>query len=249
MEYAGEQALVNQQQGQPAWDRDMLLGQGRFTAEQTGYPLPVYDQINQLGIGAWKSLPNRGEASGNLTKILQGPAEPFSDFVARMVEAAGRVFGDPDTAMPLIKQLVFEQCTKECRTAITPYKSKGLEVWMKLCRELGGPLSNSGLTAAVMQITTAQRTSGGCFECGQSGHFKKDCPKRKSKDRPNNRPGLCPRCRKGNHWANECRSVKDLQGRPLGSGYGGARPKNGMRGPCPQGPQIYGAMTDQEEET
>ena len=94
----------------------MLLGQGHFAAERTGYLLPVYDQINQLGIRAWKSLPNRGEVSGNLTKILQGPAEPFSDFVARMVEAAGRVFGDPDTAMPLIKQLVFEQCTKECGT-------------------------------------------------------------------------------------------------------------------------------------
>ncbi|KAL6063531.1 hypothetical protein STEG23_000296, partial [Scotinomys teguina] len=39
----------------------------------------------------------------------------ISDFVARMVEAAGRIFGDPDVAMPLIKQLVYEQCTKECR--------------------------------------------------------------------------------------------------------------------------------------
>ena len=35
--------------------------------------------------------------------------EKFSDLVARMVEAAGRVFGDPDTAMPLIKQLVSEK--------------------------------------------------------------------------------------------------------------------------------------------
>ncbi|KAL6086544.1 hypothetical protein STEG23_002961 [Scotinomys teguina] len=39
----------------------------------------------------------------------------ISDFVTRMVEAAGRIFGDPDAAMPLIKQLVYEQCTKECR--------------------------------------------------------------------------------------------------------------------------------------
>ena len=69
-----------------------------------------------------------------------------------MVEAAGRIFGDPDAAMPLVKQLVFEQCTKECRTASTPYKNRGTEAWMKICRELGGPLSNAGLATAVMQL-------------------------------------------------------------------------------------------------
>jgi hypothetical protein len=84
----------------------MLLGQGRFAQQQTGYPVQVFEQVNQIAIRAWKSLPNRGEVSGNLTKIIQGPTEPFSDFVARMVEAAGRIFGDPDTAMPLIRQLV-----------------------------------------------------------------------------------------------------------------------------------------------
>jgi hypothetical protein len=88
--------------------------------------------------------------SGNLTKIVQGPTEPFADFVACLVEAGGHVFGNPDAAMPLQKQLIFEQCTKDCRRAINPYKHKGLEVWMKICREIGGPLSNSGLTAAVI---------------------------------------------------------------------------------------------------
>ncbi|KAL6031731.1 hypothetical protein STEG23_033720 [Scotinomys teguina] len=38
----------------------------------------------------------------------------ISDFVASMVEAVGRIFGAPDVAMPLIKQLVYEQCTREC---------------------------------------------------------------------------------------------------------------------------------------
>ena len=52
--------------------------------------------------------------------------------------------------MPLIKQLVYEQCTKECKAAITPFKSKGLEVWMKVCREIGGPLSNAGLATAAL---------------------------------------------------------------------------------------------------
>ena len=175
-EFAGEQAAANHAAGNAAWDQDMLLGAGRFANAQTGYPVQVYEQVNQIAIRAWKALPNRGEVSGNLTKIIQGPTEPFSDFVARMVEAAGRMFGDAEAAMPLIKQLVYEQCTGECRAAITPYKHRGLEVWMKCCRELGGPLTNAGLAAAVMQFTKQRRKGMGtdmsCFSCGRKGHMK-----------------------------------------------------------------------------
>lgn len=153
IEFANEQAARNRAAGNQAWDIDMIMGQGRFANQQLGYPQQVYEQINRVATQAWKALPNKGEVSGNLTKITQGPTEPFSDFVARLVEAAGRIFGDPDSAMPLIKQLVYEQCTKECRQAITPCKGKGLEVWMKVCRELGGPLTNSGLAAAIMQMS------------------------------------------------------------------------------------------------
>ena len=35
-----------------------------------------------------------------MTKIIQNPQESFSDFVARMTEAAGRIFGDSEQAMP-----------------------------------------------------------------------------------------------------------------------------------------------------
>ena len=37
-----------------------------------------------------------------MTKITQGAQESFSDFVARMTQAAGRIFGDPEAAMPLL---------------------------------------------------------------------------------------------------------------------------------------------------
>ena len=94
--------------------------------------------------------------------------------MARVVEVAGWVFGDPDTAMPLVKQLIFEKCTKECRQAINPYKHRGLEVWMKICRELGGPLTNAGLAAAVVQVSQGKNGSRntGCFKCEQPGHIK-----------------------------------------------------------------------------
>lgn len=150
--------------------------------------------------------------------------------------------------MPLIKQLVYKQCTKECRTAITPYKHKGLEVWMKVFREIGGPLTNVGLAAAMIQLRKKVTTET-CFKCGHKGHYRSQGPKRSGEQSSNRppKPSLCPRCKKGNHWANECRSMKELDVRPLATGYGGTWPKNRQRGPRPQGPQIYGALQDDRQ--
>lgn len=109
-------------------------------------------------------------------------------------------------------------------------------------------MTNIGLAAAMMQLGKKVAT-GTCFKCGRKGHYKSQCPER-NREQSNNRPlkpNLCPRCKKGNHWANECRSVKDLDGRPLVAEYGDARPKNGRRGPRPQGPQIYGALQDDRQ--
>uniref|UniRef100_UPI00402B7149 igE-binding protein-like n=1 Tax=Arvicanthis niloticus TaxID=61156 RepID=UPI00402B7149 len=229
-EHCTLQARQNTIQGHPQWNFDMLTGQGQWTVNQTAYPIEVYEQINKAAVKAWKSLPNKGQVTGNLTKIIQGGNEPFSDFVARMIEAAGRVFGDPETAMPLIEQLIFEQCTRECRNAITPWKGKGLNAWMKACREIGGPLSNAGLAAAVLTVQRASNIK--CFKCGRMGHIQRQCrASNPSGQASPKQPGMCSRCNKGKHWVNECRSVKDYKGRPFTF-----QPKNGQLGPRPQGP-------------
>ena len=57
IEFTNEQAVANVAVGNPAWGRDMLLGQGRFAQQQTGYPVQVFEQVNQIAIRAWKSLP------------------------------------------------------------------------------------------------------------------------------------------------------------------------------------------------
>jgi hypothetical protein len=43
IEFANEQAASNSAAGNPAWDKDMLLGQGRFAQQQTGHPVQVFE--------------------------------------------------------------------------------------------------------------------------------------------------------------------------------------------------------------
>ncbi|XP_049988519.1 igE-binding protein-like [Alexandromys fortis] len=154
---AHTQARVNAQNGYHDWTADMLLGQGQFAGNQVGFPIEVYQQISDIHYRAWKALPNKGEVAGNLTKIIHGPVEPFAYFVGRMMEVADKTFGSSEHTLPFVQQIIFEQSTKECQRAIAPVRHKGLNAWIKACREIRGPLTNAGLAATMLSATKSSR--------------------------------------------------------------------------------------------
>ena len=81
----------------------MMVGEGdyRDTNSQLNYLPGAYPQISAVALRAWKKLPNSDKKTEDLSKIHQGPDEPYQDFVARLLEAIGKMIGDEQTGMVL----------------------------------------------------------------------------------------------------------------------------------------------------
>lgn len=235
-------AHCNAQAGHPQRDIGMLTGEGQYSdhQQQLLYDPGVYAQIATATCRAWGTLPAKGDLQGQLSKVIQGPNEPYSAFVDRLLVPVGRVFGDADQAMPLVKQLAYENANKWCKEAIRPWKHKDLGAYIKLCRDINDAVVTGSVIAAALMGTRpfGNRTKNQCFGCGQSGHFKRNCPQLQqankvptlSRKPP---PGICPKCRKDTHWANECMSKTDLDGNPIQG--------NGRRGQLQAPNNMYGA--------
>ena len=178
---------------------EMLMGEGayRATNQQLNYPPEAYPQINEAALIAWKRLLTSNKKSENLSKIRQGPDEPYQDFVARLLDSVLRVIGDEEAGMVLTRQLAYENANSACQVALRPYRKKGgLADYIRICADIG-PSYMQGLTIAaalqgkaVKEILYQQANKGkiknrvngppgSCFSCGQIGHRAIQCPQKK----------------------------------------------------------------------
>nr|KAF6465880.1 hypothetical protein HJG63_011264 [Rousettus aegyptiacus] len=106
-EYCGlcEKTALNRNQNPPILTTyEMLAGEGQYCAndQQLGYEGGAYAQISAAAKRAWYKLSANGRQTEDLSKIRQGPEEPFQVFVARLMETAKRLIGESDAGLILV---------------------------------------------------------------------------------------------------------------------------------------------------
>lgn len=175
-EHCVEMARHNAQNDRAQWNTEMLMGTGQYEGHhnQIQFPPAVYIQIGRCAEKAWRMITGAGDLQGQLSKVIQGTNEPYADFVDRLMQTASRVFGDVNQAMPLVKQLAYEQANKYCKEAIRPWRNKDLSSWIKLCRDIND-ITIQGQVLANAIVSGFKSTERGrkCFNCGSLQHLRK----------------------------------------------------------------------------
>ena len=144
-------------------------------------------------------------------------------FLARLETAISHTVIGEETKKQLDKLLAYENATHECKKAITPIRETGTIIdYLKACCNLGSETQKMQMLAKTM-ATAFRKGNKGYFICGDKNHLKRDFPKKAHK-KPTK---ICPCCCRGMHWAKDCKSKFNIEGKPI--------PRNSKQG-TPQVP-------------
>lgn len=121
-EEAQAQARSNAQRQPPGPDIDRLTGTGHYStvAQQAGMTDLAPNQVKALFLRAWMKTEVPGKSAPSFVKTQQGPAEPHTDFLARLKTALFRGLGDTEAARVLLQVLAFENANPDCQRVLRP---------------------------------------------------------------------------------------------------------------------------------
>lgn len=166
--------IANAEAGFPQNNLDKLMGEGQYAGleAQIAYDPAIYAQIAAAAIKAWKTLPNK-ESREQLSKILQRSSEPYSEFIDHLLQVGSRIFGDVDSAMPVVKHLAFENANRFCQEVLRPHRDGDLNDFIRLCRDIDGTHVMGQVIVSALKEGQGRARPRNCFQCGRPGHLKK----------------------------------------------------------------------------
>lgn len=155
-----EAAQHNVKTGGPSahWSLEKMVGESPY-------------DIRLAAVKAWKVLPPKRVVATSITEVIQGPEEPYIDFINRLLMTAERLCGSEQEDNPLLLHLAFENANPVCQEALGPHRRKKTLVdYIRLCSEIG-PSDYRAQTLKQAELMTAKK----CFNCKQEGHFARNC--------------------------------------------------------------------------
>ena len=109
------------------------------------------------------------------------------------------------------KLLAYENANQKCQKAVAPIRETGtIFDYLKACRSLGSETQKMQMLAKTMVAVLRKKMKDALHV--EIKTIKKGTVLRKLIKKP---PKICPRCCRGMHWAKECKSKFDIEGKPI----------------------------------
>uniref|UniRef100_A0A8C3VBQ2 CCHC-type domain-containing protein n=1 Tax=Catharus ustulatus TaxID=91951 RepID=A0A8C3VBQ2_CATUS len=163
---------------------------------------------------AFLKVPDAQKPQKAFTSIIQEAQEPYIHFIDCLKQALECQIDNPEAHEILLLKLAVENANTGCKKLLKslPNQKPTLLEMVEACNRIGTiEHQYKALAAALAAIKSPSECARLCYGCGKPGHLKRDYLAQKGDK--SKAPTLCPRCQKGWHFANKCRSKYDCEGR------------------------------------
>ncbi|XP_075276167.1 endogenous retrovirus group K member 21 Gag polyprotein-like isoform X2 [Opisthocomus hoazin] len=196
-----------------------LTGTGQHSdpvAQAQDIPREALEATHEEAKKALLKVPDSQKPQKTFTTITQDPREPYMQFIDRLKQALERQIDNTEAREILLLKLAAENANVDCKKLLKslPNPNPTLVEMVEACNRIGTMDHKFEAMAAAFAAMRGSGGPGNCYGCSKPGHLKKNCLATNAGTRPQ-APGVCPRCQKGRHYANQCRSKYDFQGQPI----------------------------------